>query len=187
MRKTYLFDIGGQRLRQFTVGHITIFLRRTWLMPLRYMPPGTKMYLINRDGRAKLLTLPTLLHPLVILPDMMVNVRHNTGSVWTQLAGKSIRIGFINGIVVIVRIDSKFIQRAFPYIGHKTLPDPQVIMPPMHGSRATIPVIKVSNHRNSPCVRCPYGKMYPFHSINRAYMRSHLLINAIVLALPKKV
>src|SRR5579875_17438 len=187
MRKTHLFDIGCQRFRQFTVGHITILFRRTWLMPLRHMPPGAEMHLVNRDGRAKLLALPTLLHPLFILPGMTVNVRHNTGSVWTQLAGKSIRVGLINGIVVIVRIDSKFVQRAFPYISHKTLPDPQVIMPPMHGSRATIPAIKVSNHRNSPCVRCPYSKMYPFHSINSAYMCSHLLINAIVLALPKKV
>ena len=57
----------------------------------------------------------------------------------------------------------------------------------MHWIGVTIPAIEITNHRDRQRMRRPDGEIDPRHSIDRARVRAHLLVDAIMLALPKEV
>src|SRR6266487_555852 len=104
MRESHIFDIGCQSNCQFTIGHETILFKSTLDMTIGDMPPGTKMYFIDRDGRIQLLMLPALLDPGIISPGMLMYIGYDTRSARTQLGSKTVRVRFINSIVIETRV-----------------------------------------------------------------------------------
>src|SRR5437588_6077165 len=60
-------------------------------------------------------------------------------------------------------------------------------MSQVHRISSTLPVVKVAYDGDSKSIGSPESEVDPHHTVDSAQMRSHFLIDAIVLALPKQV
>src|SRR6266702_6800437 len=128
-----------------------------------------------------------LLHPGSIIPPVLVYINHDTGGSGTQFSGKAIGVGLLYRVVVETRVNRILVQCPWLYAWHKAFPDSQVPVTQLHGVSSTLPVIEIPNDRDCKGIWCPYSKVNARYAIHRAYMRSHLLIDAIIFSLPKQV
>src|SRR5450631_4403751 len=187
MRKTQIFHIVGEHMGQFAIGHKAVFFRCTFLMTLKDMPPRTEVYFIGRERRFEWLKLCSLLHPVRVLPGVLMDISDDTRSIGAQFVSKSIGIGLIDGIVIDIRIDGIFIDNANMQARHKTFPYSQIDMALLHGSGAAVPGVKVANNRYRACMGCPDSEIDAHDAIDRAYMSTELFINVILFTLTKQV
>ena len=121
-----------------------------------------------------------LLHPCGIFP--LIGNIHDTGCICrTDLAAERIWITlheYLSGL----RLDLILVYLANELTRDKQLINTGIIQLP-HRMPSAIPVIEITNHRYSVCIRCPYSKQYTFHTIHGHWMCTHLLIDAIMFSL----
>ena len=150
------------------------------LSAIRWTLPGTKMHLIDCHWLFGGILIFPLLHPRGILP--FIGNIHDAGCICrTHLTAECIRITlheYLSGLcfnLILVDLSNQLAR-------NKQLVDTGIIQLP-HRMSSAIPVVEITNDRHAVCVRCPYSKEHTFHAINGHWMRTHLLIDAVMFSL----
>ena len=147
--------------------------------------PGAKVTLVNRHRLCECRLCGTFRHPFLICPAEVINICCFRCRARAELCRKAVRICLIEDISLLGG-DCIFVDLVKPHALNKALIDPAVLQR-KHIVCRRIPVIPVTNQRNSLGMRCPYRKVHSLFSIQYSRMGTHLLINLIISALSKKV
>jgi hypothetical protein len=174
MGVTHFADVVAEFVRQFPPGEPTVPF-------FRDAHPRPGMHLVNgdwaRDGRGG-----PRIQPFRIVPGIGSQVPDTGGGAGPELGVKGVRIGLGGCISFETRYYVILIAAPIVDTWDKELPDAG-FRPKLHGGLSGSPVIKIADHGNGGCVRCPDGEMRPaFHQ-----MGSEFLITAVVSSLGEEV
>ena len=166
------------------VGEFPVCIEPFVIAP-RMPHPGAHMHFI--DGHRIHLVIPGLpaLHPCAVRPFQMRNIRHPGSGSRPQLriVCKWIRL---EDPFALLRLNTELIQRALLYTRHKTGVDPERFLA-VHIVGLKIPAVKIAHYGNPAGMRRPHCKIDALFAFTDNFVRAHLLIDLIVVALSEEI
>ena len=175
MRVAHLFDIFHEH-----GSNLTVIVEISAVVGLS---PGTEVHLIDIHRILLALQFFALLHPLLIAPLIISQIRHHRGIVRAQLAGVGVRIGFQVGQAAL-RLDLILINLSGLNSRDKELENSGSILT-VHLMAASVPVVEISDHADAHGVRRPHGKVRSIRAVHSHRVRSQLLIDIVADACVK--
>ncbi len=168
----------GQFRRHLAVTQRTVVL-------FRNPHPRPDMHFVNRHRRLDRITRPALLHPFLVAPGV-IEIPHHRCRSWRLLLQQSNRIGLIDAVPVMMRLDMKLVERALVCPGNESFPDAR-IPSRAQGMRLRMPLVEASNHRHRTRIRRPHGETRSRFATRRHEVRAHLFVNPVVATLIKQI
>ena len=176
---THIFYIFHDRVSEFPV------CIEPFVIAPRMPHPGSHMHFI--DGHRVHLVVPGFpaLHPCAVRPFQMRNIRHPGSGSRPQLriVCKWIRL---KDPLSLLRLDTELVQIALLYARHKTGVDPQRFLT-LHVISLKIPAVEIAHYGNPAGIWSPHCKIDAFLAFIDNFMRAHLLINFVMIALTEQI
>ena len=112
------------------------------------------MDFIGVDGSIERIALHSRVHPVIIIPSILVDIMHNSSSCRPDFEEKSIRVGFERKKVTRGTQDLEFILCTFIYAGDENVPHARS---GVKTERMTPPIPKIEfpHHADAPSVGGP--------------------------------
>ena len=176
MSISHLLEIGRQLLRG-----LYIVKRLVGGIP----PPGTQMHLIDIHRFLQIVTLGTLLQPLCIVPLVSLQIIQFGGGGRARLHMVGIGIRFQTNLPA-GGLDAVFIDLHGLKLGNITFPHP-VFGDTFHRMFLTVPLVKISHHRNTSGVGRPHPENKSAAASPFGGMRPHIFISFVVGSLMEQV
>ena len=181
MGVSHLFYILGKSRRYLSVIVKTFFI----FFCGRMLHPGTNVYLINRYRLNFFIKVFPLLHPFIICPLIIGNVRNPGSCPRTQLCFICIRVCLIK-LLPVRSFNIKFIELSFLCPRDKQFINAYISCF-LHWICLCVPVIKFTDNRNAFCIGRPYCKINAFFSFYRSRVCPQFFIYFIMCSLSKKI
>ena len=143
------------------------------------------MDLVNRSRRFDRISGSSLHHPIPVSPGV-VKVPDDGSRAWRLLLEQSDRIGLIDTMPVMVRLDVKLVERAFVGCRDESLPDTR-IPPRMEWMRLRMPLVKAADHGYRARIGSPHAEACPRLASRGQDVCTQLVVDPIVAALVEKV
>src|SRR5262249_54490646 len=103
-----------------------------------------------------------------------------------NLGGETDGIGLLGAVVVVLRLDRIFVQRAGTDVGHEALPDAGGAAR-VEVERAVLPVIEVADDADLAGVGGPDGEVRAGDAILRAGVSTEFFVEPVVFAFAEEV
>src|SRR5262245_4385807 len=116
------------------------------------------MNFVDRKRSFEPVFLWPLLHPLLVLPRVLIQIMSTGSCFWRSLKIKSIRIALLSQKIVDARLNLKLVECPSAKLGDEDLPNP-CRSTDTHGMTTHIPTVEVANNANAFCVGSPDRKM----------------------------
>ena len=144
----------------------------------RFSHPGTEMYLIDRHRRRLRIERRPFLHPVLIIPFILVQIPDDGRRVRSKFRIVRIRIR-LERRVAVLELNFIFINSALFKLRDKYLKHTRISQP-THLASSAIPQVEVADDAHAHRFRRPDCKIDTAHTFDRHRMRAHLIINAVV-------
>ena len=179
MRKAHFLTVFGELDAEFAIIQCAvIFFGNAF--------PRIEVHFINRNRLFLPIRLVTHFDPLCVIPLVAGNVGNDTGVVRRRLEGNRVRVNLaIRSRVVLIQ-QFEFILRTgfdarnehFPNTGSTE-----------HAHRviAAVPTVEITDDGNAAGRRRPNRKRNPANTVDFAYVRTELFVNAVVIALVNQI
>ena len=175
----HVFNILSDCLCKFSV------CVKTFILSSRMTHPGPQVYLINRHWIYLVIPCLTRFHPSIVRPFQMRDICHpgcRTGS-QLRIVCKGIRL---KDAFPLLCLNTELVEIPLFYARNKERINPQRLLP-LHVICFKVPAIEITNHRNPACMGCPNRKIDSFFSAACHFMRTHFLIDLIMISLTEKI
>src|SRR5512145_3307211 len=129
------------------------------------------MDLINVDPSVQPIPLLALVHPHLVVPDVLVGRRDESGRTGAQFITLRIRIGLGQDLASCAIADLITVQRMCGYFGQEQFPYAAGTMR-THRVDPAIPTVEFAHHTDTFSVRSPYGKTHAFDAVDFDRMRA---------------
>ena len=181
VREAELRHVVPERVRQLAVVEEAVVL-------LRHAPPGARVQLIDRPGRAQCVGVCAAPQPLGVLP-LIGELPHHRGGAGRQLGAERVRVGLVDREARLARGDVVLVERPRAHTGHDPFPDSRRVRSRAERMAMTVPAVEVTDDRDRGGVRRPDGEA---RAVKRAFrgayhVGSELLVRPDVSALAEVV
>ena len=147
--------------------------------------PGTGMHFIDGHGGPGTVPAFPLLHPFLIVPGEMINIRHNGRIARTLLRIERKGIRFIE-ILPRPGLDEILVHASFLQLRNKCLVDPQGLQPG-HLISVRTPAVEFSDHAYVFGIGRPYCKIDTFLAVYLGRMCAQLLIDLVMCPFTEEI
>src|SRR5438874_3331611 len=148
--------------------------------------PGAEMDFVDRHGSAENILLPPPLHPLLVAPEIPVELVDHRGGGRRDFRPERVRVRFQQLCPATARTDLELVPRTAADVGDEQLPDAGRA----HGAHlveAAVPGVEIAHHRYRARGRRPDGERGPVDSLVVPGMRAEPLPDPLVASLGDEV
>ena len=133
------------------------------------------MHLVDRDRTATRIEAPPPLHPGRVAPAAAVEITDDRRRSGRLLDLKGERIGLVDQLRSVWRLDLELVEAAGLYSRQEDLPHAAFVTQP-HAMPSTVPVVEVADHGDAAGVRRPHGESDACHALHGREMRAQFLV-----------
>src|SRR5580658_7402102 len=112
------------------------------------------------------------------MPDIAFQVPHARARLWPNLGGETVRICFVNLVVVEARLYVIFVNCSLSDAGHKSFPDAGGAR--KHRAGCRIPVVEIPYDGDELRIRSPYRELHSPTALAIHDMSAQLLVGPVV-------
>ena len=178
VRKAHVHHIRHQRIGQLAIG-------QKFRNVFPFSAPRTEMNFINARRTVKAVISFAILHPLPVIPLVVVEVINDRRRLRAYFGIKCHRVAFRQNIAFL-RFNFILIEFALADIRNKDIPYAAVIMF-AHNVDAAVPVVKCTDNRYPFRVRRPNRKADAFHPVDFHQVCTQFFIKIQMVAFRKQI
>src|SRR5262245_16117038 len=136
------------------------------------------MNFVNADRVAQPVAAVAIGHPVAVAP-LVGQVGDNRGGFRGHFAEERERVGLVDSIAVVPRIDVVLVRYPRPDTRNESDPDARSSLR-VEWRRRLVPAVEVTEHVNAFSARRPDGELRPGNAVAAARVRAHLLVESVM-------
>src|SRR5215472_1529252 len=143
------------------------------------------MHFIRRDRRLDRIFSGPLLHPVVIIP-RVVEIPNHRCSAWRFFLQEANRVGLVDPVSVMRRLDVVLVHRSFADSRNEALPDSRTPTRPQ-AMCLRMPLVEAPKYRDFACIRRPNTERRSPILARASQVCAHLVVDPVMAAFVEEI